>query len=179
MTKFMRAIDWWSEQSGQYVAWIALGLTFFQGYNVIFRYALSAPITGEFDLSLYFYSFHFLLGGAWVLLHRSNVRVDVISGRWPDRWRIILELFFYIVFFFWWVAIVIWFSMENVISSCSSWELSHQTPMMPPLCPMRIMIFIAFTQLMLAGIVKFIRHIGYLRIGKMPPGGIAEGEIPS
>lgn len=179
MTKFMRAIDWWSEQSGQYVSWIALGLTFFMGYNVIFRYALSAPVTGEFDLSLYFYSFHFLMGGAWVLLHRGNVRVDIISGRWPDRGRIALELFFYVVFFFWYVGTVIIFSFENLVSSCIAWELSHQTPMMPPLAPMRIMIFIAFTQLMLQGIVKFIRHIGYMRTGVMPPGGLAEGEVRS
>jgi len=164
----MNAIEWWSEQTGRYVSWIALGLTLFMGYNVIFRYAVSAPITGEFDLSLYFYSFHFLMGGAWVLLHRANVKVDIISGRWSPRARIILEFVFYGVFFFWWVSMVVWFAADNMIKACTSWELSHQTPLMPPLAPMRIMIFVAFLQLLLQGIVEVIKHVGYYRKGELP-----------
>jgi len=168
MTKIMQAIDWWSEYSGRYVSWIALGLTFFMGFNVLSRYAFDKPINGEFDLSLYFYCFHFLLGGTWVLLHRANVRVDIICNRWPPRARAVLELVFYIVFFFWYVGTVMIFSWFNLASSCSSWELSHQTPLMPPLCPMRIMIFVAFTGLFLEGIMEFIRYVGYLRKGEIP-----------
>jgi TRAP-type mannitol/chloroaromatic compound transport system permease small subunit len=179
MTKFMRAIDWWSEHLGQVIAWVAFVLTFFMGYNVIMRYAVAEPIAGEFDVSMYLYSFHFLLGGAWVLLHRSNVRVDIITGRWSPRARAIHELVFYIVFFFWFIiTLCIWGGIAAQ-HSCSINELSHQTPWEPPLCPLKIMMVVAFSSLLLQGIVKFIRHVGYLRKGEIPPGGLAEGEIPS
>jgi TRAP-type mannitol/chloroaromatic compound transport system permease small subunit len=179
MAKFMRAIDWWSEHLGQGVAWLAFVLTFFMFYNIIMRYAISEPVAGEFDVSMYIYSFHFLLGGAWVLLHRANVRVDIISGRWSDRTRAIHELIFYIVFFFWFVGVMVYFGVEAAFTSCASGERSHQTPWEPLLCPLKVMMVVAFLSLLLQGIVKFIRHIGYLRKGEIPPGGIAEGEIPS
>ena len=179
MLKFMRAIDWWSEHLGQWVSWLALGLTFFMFYNVIMRYAIAEPIAGEFDVSMYIYSFHFLLGGAWVLLHRSNVRVDIICGRWPDRARAIHELIFYIVFFFWFVGTMVFFGIEASITSCTTGERSHQTPWEPLLCPLKIMMVVAFVSLLLQGIVKFIRHVGYAMKGEIPPGGLAEGEIPS
>lgn len=175
----MHAIEWWSDHLGQWVAWVAFVLTFFMGYNVISRYAFANPIAGEFDVSMYLYSFHFLLGGAWVLLHRSNVRVDVISGRWSDRARAIEELIFYIVFFFWFVGTMVYFGIDVAITTCSIGERSHQTPWMPLLCPLKVMMVVAFGSLLLQGIVKFIRHIGYVRTGVIPPGGLAEGEIPS
>jgi len=179
MAKFMRAIDWWSEHLGQWVSWLALVLTFFMGYNVIMRYAVAEPIAGEFDVSMYIYSFHFLLGGAWVLLHRSNVRVDIICGRWSPRARAIHELIFYVVFFFWFISIMVYFGTHTAIGSCTTGERSHQTPWQPYLCPLKIMMVVAFVSLWLQGIVKFIRHIGYAIKGEMPPGGIAEEEIPS
>lgn len=179
MAKFMHAIDWWSEHLGRGVAWLALGLTFFMGYNVISRYAFANPIAGEFDVSMYIYSFHFLLGGAWVLLHRANVRVDMICGRWSDRARAIHELVFYIVFFVFFVGVMVYFGTQSAITSVASGERSHQTPWVPLLGPLRVMLVVAFTSVFLQGIVKFIRHIGYVKTGVMPPGGIAEGEIPS
>jgi len=179
MAKFMRAIDWWSEYSGRYISYIAIILTVFMFLNVMWRYILTDPFYFEADLSLLFYSFHFLLGGAWVLLHRSNVRVDIICGRWPDRGRAILELVFYIAFFFPWITIVAWFATQSAISAYVLGEKSHLTPWMPSMVPMRVMIAAAFWMLLLQGIVKFIRHIGYVRKGVMPTGGIAEGEIPS
>jgi len=45
--------------------------------------------------------------------------------------------------------------------------------------PMRMMIAVSFWMLLLQGIVKFFRYIGYTRSGVIPVGGIAEGEIPS
>jgi len=179
MAKFMHAIEWWSEHLGRWVSWLALGLTFFMGYNIIMRYALANPVAGEFDVSMYIYAFHFLLGGAWVLLHRSNVRVDIISGRWSDRTRAIHELVFYIVFFFWFVGTMVYFGTHSSITSIVGMERSHQTPWVPLLAPLRIMLVVAFLSLLLQGIVKFIRYIGYVRTGVIPPGGIAEGEIPS
>jgi len=179
MVKFMRAIDWWSEHLGQWTSWIAFILTFFMGYNVIMRYAVAEPIAGEFDVSMYLYSFHFLLGGAWVLLHRSNVRVDVIIGRWSPRARAIHELVFYIIFFFAFVAVMCIWGTKAAYTTCSIGERSHQTPWEPYLCPLKVMMVVAFASLFLQGIVKFIRHIGYARAGVIPPGGIAEGEIPS
>jgi len=151
----------------------------FMFLNVLWRYAFIDPFYFEADISLILYSFHFMLGGAWVLLHRSNVRVDIISGRWSDRGRAILELVFYIVFFFGFVGIVAWFGTMSAISGYQMGEKSQLTPLMPSMVPMRAMIAAAFWMLLLQGIVKFIRHIGYVRTGVMPPGGIAKGEIPS
>jgi TRAP-type mannitol/chloroaromatic compound transport system permease small subunit len=179
MAKFMRAIDWWSEYLGRWVSWIALILTIFMFFNVIMRYAISEPIAGEFDVSMYLYSFHFLLGGAWVLLHRANVRVDLITSKWGDRARTIMELIFYVVFFFWFVSIMVIYGTETAVVSCASGERSHQTPWQPLLCPLKIMMIVAFLSLFLQGVVKFIRHIGYLKKGAMPLSGLAEGEIPS
>jgi len=179
MAKFMRAIDWWSEHLGRWVSWLALGLTIFMGYNIFMRYALANPIAGEFDVSMYVYAFHFLLGGAWVLLHRSNVRVDIICGRWSPRAKAIHELIFYIVFFFWFVGTMVVFGTRTAVISIATGESSHQTPWEPLLGPLKVMMVVAFLSLLLQGIVKFIRYIGYVRKGEIPPGGIAEGEIPS
>jgi len=179
MTKIVHAIEWWSEYSGRYISYLAIILTVFMFLNVMWRYILTDPFYFEADLSLLLYSFHFLLGGAWVLLHRSNVRVDIICGRWSPRGQAILELVFYVAFFFPWIAIVAWFATQSAISAVVLGEQSQLTPWMPSMVPMRIMIAVSFWMLLLQGIVKFSRYIGYVRLGVIPVGGIAEGEIPS
>jgi len=168
MAKFMRAIDWWSEYSGQYVSYLVILLTLFMFSSVMLRYIFAAPLFFEADLSLILYSFLFLLGGAWVLLHRANVRVDIVSGRWSPRGRAILELVFYVGFFFPWVGIVAWVGIHGTIAAYKLGEVSHVTTWMPSMVPMRAMIAAAFWMLILQGIVQFIRYVGYLRKGEIP-----------
>ncbi|MBD3669140.1 MAG: TRAP transporter small permease subunit, partial [Gammaproteobacteria bacterium] len=85
MKGFIRAVDGFTERFGQWVALLILPLVFVVMYEVVLRKVFHAPTRWGFEMTVYIYGTHFMLGMAYTLLHDGHVRIDVIVLQMPQR----------------------------------------------------------------------------------------------
>src|SRR5690606_35418427 len=81
-------------------AWCFMVMTLGIGYEVVIRYAFTAPTPWAFDLSYMLYGTLFMMAGAYTLSRDAHVRGDFIYRLWPARVQATVELVLYILFFF-------------------------------------------------------------------------------
>jgi TRAP-type mannitol/chloroaromatic compound transport system permease small subunit len=157
--KFLAWIDAISEKSGRVLSYFFILLTFAVAIDVVMRYFFKSPTAWAFDTALHLYSIPFVIGGTWVLKNRMHIRVDIFIDRFPPKVKSIINLFFYVALLF---PICIILIKHGIIYAHSSWvakEVSRFTPLHPPIYPLKTIIPIAFSMLLLQGIAEFIREI--------------------
>jgi TRAP-type mannitol/chloroaromatic compound transport system permease small subunit len=157
--KFLTWIDAISEKSGRVLSYFFIFLTFAVAIDVVMRYFFQSPTAWAFDTALHLYSIPFVIGGSWVLKNHMHIRVDVIIDRFPPKVRSVINLFFYLALLF---PICIILIKHGIVYAHSSWitrEVSRFTPLHPPIYPLKTIIPIAFSMLLLQGIAEFIREL--------------------
>jgi TRAP-type mannitol/chloroaromatic compound transport system permease small subunit len=81
MKKFVRTVDAFNEFFGKYVALLIVPLVLVVTYEVILRKIFHSPTVWAFEMTVYLYGAHFLLGAAYTYLHDRHVRIDILSSR--------------------------------------------------------------------------------------------------
>lgn len=162
----VRTCEQISAWTGKISSWLVWPLMLTITYEVICRYALNAPTVWAFDTAYMIGGSMMALGMGYVLQERGHVRVDVLYDLLPPRLRQLLDLIFTIVFFFpitvafvylsWQYALLAWVRGER--SGYGIWE--------PTLIPFRVIVFAAWTVLLLAGVAWFTRTLVALVRGK-------------
>jgi len=148
--------------TGKLASWLLPVLIACIVYNVFMRYALNAPTIWSFDISYMLGGTMYLLGLAWVLQRDENVRVDIISSRFPRKTRLIIDLVMNISLF---VPLILFLSLISLRTTIHSWkiqELASTTIFYPPLYPLRTIITIGLILLLLQGIVNIARSLRQL-----------------
>ena len=79
------AIDRLNEHIGRGVAWLTSLLVVLICYDVAARYLFNTTSAGMIELEWHLFSFIFLLGAAYALLHDRHVRVDVFYQNFTER----------------------------------------------------------------------------------------------
>jgi TRAP-type mannitol/chloroaromatic compound transport system permease small subunit len=156
-----RASTW----TGKLASWLLVMLILCIAYNVFMRYALNAPTIWSFDVSYMLGGAMYLLGLAWVLQRDENVRVDIISARFPHRTKLIIDVALNSVLFFPLVFFIFLTSLKITIHSWKIGELASTTIFYPPIYPLRTVITIALFLLLLQGIVNVARSLTQLAKG--------------
>jgi TRAP-type mannitol/chloroaromatic compound transport system permease small subunit len=76
--KFCGLIDSMNEWIGRAVSWTTLGLVIVIFSDVVMRYVLNISYVFIQELEWHIFSFIFLVGAGYTLLHDGHVRVDII-----------------------------------------------------------------------------------------------------
>ena len=76
--KFVRFVDKLSDLMGVFAAWLVIPLMFIVVFEVVSRHFLNAPTMWTYDTLWMLYSVNFLLGGAFTLLRKGHIRIDII-----------------------------------------------------------------------------------------------------
>ncbi|MBN1856580.1 MAG: TRAP transporter small permease subunit [Dehalococcoidia bacterium] len=147
---------------GKLASWLLPILILCIVYNVFMRYALNAPTIWSFDISYMLGGAMYLLGLAWVHQKDENVRVDIISARFPQRTRTVIDLALNFILFFPFVLFVFLTSLRITIHSWKIQELASTTIFYPPLYPLRTIITIGLLLLLLQGVVNVARSLRLL-----------------
>ncbi len=156
-----RASTW----TGKFASWLLVILIACIAYNVFMRYVLNAPTIWSFDVSYMLGGAMYLLGLAWVLQKDENVRVDIISARFRQRTRLIIDVVLNFVLFFPLVFFIFLTSLKITIHSWKIGELASTTIFYPPIYPLRTVITLALFLLLLQGIVNVARSLKLLAKG--------------
>ena len=168
MTKFLFFIDSLSTWVGKSFAWLILVLSLSVTYEVFVRYALNAPTTWAFDFSYITYGALFLMAGAYALARNNHVRGDFIYRKWPPRRQATVDLILFILFFLPGVCALIYSGWNYAAMSVRFKEVSIFSPAGIPVFPLKALIPIAGTLLMIQGIAEIIRCILCIRTGEWP-----------
>jgi TRAP-type mannitol/chloroaromatic compound transport system permease small subunit len=168
MTKFLYFIDGLSTWVGKAFAWLILVLTLGISYEVFVRYALRAPTTWAFDFSYINYGALFLMAGAYTLSRGGHVRGDVVYRLWRPRTQATVDLVLYIIFFLPAVFAFMYAGWPYAAFSIRFREVSIFSPAGIPIFPLKTLIPIAGTLLLLQGFAEIVRCIMCIRTGVWP-----------
>jgi TRAP-type mannitol/chloroaromatic compound transport system permease small subunit len=163
--RVVRAIDWFTDTTGTWVAWLNVPLVLAVSYEVIARYAFDAPTIWSFDVTYMLYGTIFMLGSAYALHKGAHIRTDFFFEKWSIRTRGMIDSIAYLVFFF--PSLLMFF----FVSGAEGWyafeigETSEQTPWRPILWPFKMVIPLTCLLLMIQGISETIKCVYAARTG--------------
>lgn len=157
--KFLKYIDGISRWIGVTTAWLMLVLVLELVYDTVARYAFNAPTIWSFDISYMLYSLMFMLGGAYTLLDKEHIRVDMFYEKFSRRWKSIVNILGYLLFYFPVMAGMLYY---GILFTNDSWQLlEHCTKSYwsPPVYHFKALIPITAVLMLLQGGAEFIRAI--------------------
>jgi len=100
MDKILAKINSISQRSGEIISYLILPLIGVVVYTAFMRYILHQAPDWGFEISLFIYGIYFMLAGAYCLLTKSHVAIDILSRHIPIRGQKILEIINNLVIFF-------------------------------------------------------------------------------
>lgn len=168
LRQILRAIDLANEYIAKTVSWALLLIIGATVYEVIMRYVFNSPTKWVFEFNYLVHGPYFLLLGAYTYYQNGHVNVDIIYGRLSARKRAVLELFTMPIFFFFMIMMLV-YGGQFALNSLSFKE-TLSSAWAPPVYPVKLVIPIAATLLLLQGLARYIRNIHLAFTGR-------EGEL--
>lgn len=157
MRRFLSGIDTISEWSGKALSMLILVVIGILLLEVTLRYLFNAPTIWVHETSMQMFGSYSVLAGAYVLLHRRHIRIDVIYNYFPPRMKAATDSVTSLMLFLciglllvygWQVA---WHSVVIREFSFSAWA--------PPVYYFRLTIPLGALLLLLQGLANFIRSL--------------------
>ncbi len=153
MRRLLKIIDGISEWSGKlfaYLLWPGVAVLI---YEIGARYLFNAPTIWAHGTSQRIFAAYYFIGGAYVLLHKSHINMDVLYNRFSLRTRAILDVVgtpFFLAF----CGVLLWWGIGYAWESLIRLEPDN-TPFRAPLYPVKLMIPLGALLILLQGLAKF------------------------
>ena len=165
LEKISTMIDTFSRKEGEWSALLILPLTFIVIYEVIMRYVFDAPTIWGFEATTFIYGVHFMLGLAYTLVTDGHVKVDIFTARAKRRTQAVIVIITNLVIFLpVFTCMTIW-AWKYAITSTLQHEL-NSTSWAPPIWPIKLIMAVAFSFLLIQGISTVLKAIHSLSSAK-------------
>lgn len=167
LLRVARVIDACNSFIGRAMGWIALLMVAIGVANVVGRYLgayLSMQLSSNslLEAQTYAYSLVFFLGAAHVLRSEGHIRVDILYIRFSARTRAWVDLIGTAVLLIPFCVFALYFSVDYVAHSWKVMEMSPN-PGGLPRYPLKTVILVAFTMLLLQAVSEMIKRAAWLR----------------
>ncbi len=162
MQQIARIIDAVIEFVGFYSAYLVLPLIGIVSYEVFMRYALGAPTSWAFELTVFVYGVHYMLALSYAHKHDGHVSIDVFQARLPERARNYVRIIANLVMFLPTIGLLtIW----SFIYAATSWGMAERASSSwgPVIYPYKMIMAIGFLLFFLQGVAKLINDFRSLR----------------
>ncbi|ODT09274.1 MAG: C4-dicarboxylate ABC transporter permease [Kaistia sp. SCN 65-12] len=181
--RFTRLIDELSRRVGLVAIWLVLFSALVSAFNALFRYSISGMIWiertyggGVFGGLVSFYTQYsnvlseavwymfggmVMLGGAWTLKLNEHVRVDLFYGAISEKARTWIDLLGGLFFLLPLCILLIWFTWPWFLQAWTQNIMSNAAGGLPR-WPVRLMLPLGFSVLLLQGIAEIIKCIAAL-----------------
>ena len=164
LSRTVSRIDKVSRWSGYAMAVLLVVLVGMVMFEVISRYGFNRPTIWGLEASTMVFGPFALISGAYALLHRGHVKMDIFYERWSERTKAIVDSCTFPLFLIF-VGIILWKSTSYGWQSLLIREHSV-TAWGPPIYLWKMMIPLAALLLTFQGIGDFIRNLTYALSGK-------------
>ncbi|MAG15423.1 MAG: hypothetical protein CL874_06065 [Dehalococcoidales bacterium] len=157
LTSCLHVIDKISEWSGKIAGFGILLLILIVTFEVVSRYVFRQPTIWVHETSAFLFGGIFLIGGAYALLLKTHVNMDVFYQRFSIRTRATLDVATSLLFFLF-LGVLIWVGGSSAWNSILKQELSN-SHWAPPIYPIKSAIPLGALLLILQGLAKFVRDL--------------------
>jgi TRAP-type mannitol/chloroaromatic compound transport system permease small subunit len=164
--KVLEYIDKISEWTGIVVSWIIIPLTFVVVYEVVMRHFFNAPTGWGYDTLWMLYSAQFMIGGAYTLLKKGHVRIDIVYNTLSPRGKLIFDTIVYAAVFSFIMILFTWAGVRFASEAWATNEKLSTTNLLFPSGPVKTVIPIAFFLLSLQSLAELVRSVSTLVKGK-------------
>lgn len=178
--KLCTAIDTMTEATGRIFAFLVLATQFTVLFEVVARKVFNHPQIWTMDIILYTYGMYFILALAYGFLHKSYVRVDILSSTWPPIVEHIVHLVTYL-FFMW--PFVFWVMYRSFAFAAKSIAISEKnySVWLPPLWPVKIVFVVGLVLLNIQALSESLKEVlwiyEYFKNGKVAPSAIGSMSV--
>lgn len=168
MARTVIAIDRFSLWVGRIVGWLTIPLMISMVYEVVARYAFTAPTVWAYDLSRMFYGALFVLGSAYALSKGVHIRSDFLYRNWSVQTQGRVDTLLYLVFYFPAMIVFLWVSAEWAWTAVERSERGMDTAWMPLLGPIKSCLPIGVAFLIIQGVSELLKSVHAARKGRWP-----------
>ena len=167
LLKISRIIDLINERIGRLVYWLVLVMVLVGAYNALaasLGKMIQQKLTSNTFLETQWYLFAiiFLLGAAYTLKHNEHVRVDLFYRDASRQRKALVNLLGTLLFQIPFSILAIYFSWQWTLNSWAIFEVSSD-PGGLPRYPLKSMIIVSFSLLILQGISEAIKNWAILK----------------
>lgn len=162
MNSLLRLIERISGFTGRITAWLLVPLVVATTYDVVARYAFTAPTQWAYEVGYMMMGTHALLGIAYTLREGGHVRIDAFSQYFSQTTKALVDLIGYAVFVLpclVWVTFSLWHYWVRALETN---ELSGQSAWNPVIWPFKLVFFVAFVLLVLQIVGEIIKAVQFL-----------------
>ena len=177
LLKLSRVIDALNFRIGKVVAWLILIVVLVSASNAIMRKVFDSSSNAWLELQWVMFGIIFLLCSPWTLMSNEHIRIDIINGMLPKRWRDIIDVIGHLFFLLPLTIVMIVTSIPFFLRSFRLNEQSMNAGGLPQ-WPAKSLILIGFTLLFLQGISELIKRVAVMR-NLIPDPYATEGGIHS
>jgi TRAP-type mannitol/chloroaromatic compound transport system permease small subunit len=162
MKWFVRTVDRINEFLGRWIALLILPLIFVVVYEVVARRLFHSPTVWAFEVTVWLYGAHFMLGAAYTHLYDRHVRIDIVAQQLPTRIRLWLNVITFLIIFLPFVGCL---TYASVMYAEHSWSVGEHSwsAWKPPLYPYKTVMPVAMIMLLIQGFANFFRDIYRLK----------------
>lgn len=164
MRKVIKSIDnisHWSGKIFSYLLWPGVAVLV---YEIIARHVFDAPTIWAHGMTQRIFAAYYFICGAYISLHHSHIRMDLIYNRFSLRKKALLDIVSF-MFFFCFVGVLLWFGTSYAWSSIIRLEPCN-TPFRAPLYPVKLMIPLGALLILLQELSELWRNIYIIFTGK-------------
>jgi TRAP-type mannitol/chloroaromatic compound transport system permease small subunit len=160
--RVLKYIDKLSEWTGIACVWIVIPLMVVVLYEVVMRHFFNAPTGWGYDTCWMLYSAQFMIGGAYTLLHKGHIRIDIVYNILSPRGKLIFDTVLYAVVVLFVMALFTWAGVKFAAYAWSAGEKLSTTNWFFPSGPSKTIIPVAFFLLGLQSLAELVRNISIL-----------------
>jgi TRAP-type mannitol/chloroaromatic compound transport system permease small subunit len=162
LLKLSRAIDAVNFRIGKVLSWLILIVVIISATNATIRKVFDTSSNAWLELQWVIFGAIFLLCSPWTLLSNEHIRIDIINGMLPKRWRDGIDVFGHAFFLLPLTVVMIVTSVPFFLRSFRLNEQSMNAGGLPQ-WPAKSLILIGFVLLFWQGISELIKRIAVMR----------------
>jgi len=157
-----RYIDVLNFRIGKVLSWLILIVVIISATNATVRKVFDTSSNAWLELQWVLFGAIFLLCSPWTLLSNEHIRIDIINGMLPKRWRDSIDVVGHLFFL---LPLTIVMIVTSVPFFLRSFQLNEQSMNAGglPQWPAKSLVLIGFVLLFLQGISELIKRIAVMR----------------
>ena len=157
-----RMIDAINFRVGKTLSWLILIVVIISATNATVRKVFDTSSNAWLELQWVLFGVIFLLCSPWTLLSNEHIRIDIVNGMLPKRWRDMIDVIGHVFFLLPLTIIMIVTSIPFFLRSFSLNEQSMNAGGLPQ-WPAKSLVLLGFFLLFLQGISELIKRIAVMR----------------
>ncbi len=162
MNAYIRWMDALARGFGYVATALVLATCLISAGNASIRYAFHMSSNAWLEIQWYLFSATVFFGAPVLVTLNEHVRVDVVYTNLSGRTKSIIDLLGFIFFYLPVCGLMFWASLQFVEQSWAQQEMSNNAGGLIR-WPVKALIPVGFTLLILQGIAEIFKRIGYLR----------------